>query len=154
MRGDQRLERGSDEERRAGRARLGTGVALALILASAAAGAHAAERPDLGYPELAPTLPEPEPSPALTAAPAVAPAPRARRLLWFDPKVLFPPAFDIASREVSRIFRGVGVEVRFEQGTPGLAFGQGSTLDVPVILLGQDPMPSRASRRVMGLVPQ
>src|SRR5262249_1843354 len=74
------------------------------------------------------------------------------RLLWFDPKNLLPSAFDIASREVSRIFRGVGVEVRFEQGTPGIAFGEGSTLDVPVILLGQDPMPSRASKRVMGLV--
>src|SRR5262245_47447777 len=124
MRGDQRLERGSDEERRAGRARLGTGLALALVLASAAAGVHAAERPDLGYPERAPTLPEPEPSPALPAAPDVVLAPSELRLLWFDPKNLLPSAFDIASREVSRIFRGVGVEVRFEQGTPGIAFGE------------------------------
>jgi hypothetical protein len=154
MRDDQRLERDREQTRRARRARGGTATALAFVLAFSVAGARAAERPDLVYPELAPPLPEPEASPSLVAPPELAPKPSELRLLWFDPKGLFPPAFDVASREVTRIFHGVGVDVRFERGTPGVHFGGGSTLDIPVILLGQDPMPSRASRRVMGLVPR
>jgi hypothetical protein len=153
MRGDQRLEReGSETLRR--RARWATRAAAALVLAFAAARARGAERPDVQYPEPAPSLPEPEPSPALPAVPDAAAPPSALRLLWFDPKDVFPPAFDIASREVRRIFRDVGVDIRFERGNPGVIFDDGTTLDIPVILLGQDPMRSRAPRKVMGLVPR
>src|SRR5215470_9748227 len=106
MRGDQRLERERREPLRRG-VLLAARVAVVLVVAFASARVRGAERPDVHYPELAPSLPEPEPSPALPAAPAAIAPPTALRLLWFDPKDVFPPAFDIASREVRRIFRDV-----------------------------------------------
>jgi hypothetical protein len=155
MRCDQRLEREGEEVlRRRARSAARPAAVLVLAFAFAAVRAHAAERPDVHYPEMAPSLPEPEPSPAVPAAPPTIAPPTALRLLWFDPKDVFPPAFDIASREVRRIFRDVGVDLRFERGNAGVDFGDGTTLDIPVILLGQDPMRSRASQNVMGLVPR
>jgi hypothetical protein len=157
MRGEERLERDAEERRPRRRARLETGLALALLLASSAAGAAGAERPDLEYPQLAPSLPEPAPQPALSAPaeidPATTPAPSELRLLWFDPKDLFP-GFGVVSKEVTRMFRRVGVDVRFERGDVGVNFGDGGTLDIPIIVLDHDPMPSRSSRMVMGLVPR
>jgi hypothetical protein len=153
MHSDQRLERERPETLRR-RARWTTKAAVALVLAFAAARARGAERPDVHYPEMAPSLPEPEPSPALPATPAAVAPPTALRLLWFDPKDVLPPAFDMTSREVRRIFRDIGVDIRFERGIAGTDFGYGTTLDVPVILLGQDPMRSRSPRNVMGLVPR
>src|SRR5262245_26652974 len=112
MRGDQRLERDKPEATRRCIARFGTGVALALVLASAAAPSRAADRPEIRYPEAIPTLPEPEPSPEVPVMAPSLPAPRELRLLWFDPKGLFPPAYESVSREVRRIFKGVGVDLR------------------------------------------
>jgi hypothetical protein len=139
MRSDQRLER-----------RFGTGVALALALASAALPAGAADRPELRFPELAPSLPEP--AAELPSLPHPRP-PAEMRLFWFDPKGLAPFVFEPASREVSRIFGDVGVSLRWEKGGFETTLGDG-VLDIPVILLPADPMATRASRRVLGLVPR
>src|SRR5262245_31192991 len=152
MRGGQRLEREQPDGRRRRHARFGTGVALALVVFSAAGGASAADRPDLRYPDDPPSLPQPPPAPP--ALEEAAPAPPAElRLFWFDPKGLAPFVFEPASREVSRIFRDVGVTLRWVKGGSDTNFGEGR-LDIPVILLPSDPMAARASRRVMGLVPR
>jgi hypothetical protein len=131
-------------------ARRGTGIALALALASAAPGASAADRPEVLFPERAPSLPEPAPD--LPSFPPTASSDELR-LFWFDPKGLAPFVFEPTSKEVSRIFRSVGVSLRWEKGSSGTNLGEGS-LDIPVILLPTDPMATRASRRVMGLVPR
>jgi hypothetical protein len=149
MRGDQRLERGKSDARRRCSARVGTGAALALVLVSAVARAGAADRPDLRHPEAGPVLPDSEP--VLELAPRV-PASELS-LFWFDPKGLFPDGRQV-SKEVSRIFRGVGVDIRWVRAGSDTVFGEGGGLDIPVILLPEDPMPARASRRVLGLVPR
>jgi hypothetical protein len=150
MRGDQRLEREKPDTRRRCYARLGTGVALALALVSAAPLARAADRPDLRVPEEVPSLPAP--SSTLPSLPE-ATSPEGLRLFWFDPTGLAPSVFEPTSREVSRIFRDVGVSLRWERGGSDTNLGEGP-LDIPVILLATDPMVGRASRRVMGLVPR
>ncbi len=151
MRDDQRLGRGTRDGFRRSGARFGTAAALALALAAAAPEVSGADRPDTLIPEIAPSLPQPAPtSPAFPEAP---PPTGELRLYWFDPKGLAPFVFEPASREVSRIFRDVGVTLRSEKGSSDTNLGEGS-LDIPVILLPADPMPTRASRRVLGLVPR
>ena len=151
MREDQRIERetGSDFGRRVARRR--TAIALALAFAAAAPGASGADRPDVPFPELVPSLPEP--APGVPALPEAARPAGELRLFWFDPTGLAPFVFQPTSREVSRIFRDVGVTLRWEKGTSESNLGEGG-LDIPVILLPADPMPTRASRRVLGLVPR
>jgi hypothetical protein len=55
-------------------------------------------------------------------------------------------------QEVARIFREIGVDVRWTLGGLGTVYGQADVPEVPVILLPDDPAPSRDSRHVMGLV--
>jgi hypothetical protein len=150
MRGDQRLEREKPDARRRCYARVGTRAALALALASAASLARTADRPDFHIPEEVSSLPEPS---ATLPSPPEAESPAGLRLFWFDPNGLAPFVFEPTSREVSRIFRDVGVSLRWERGDFDTTLGQGP-LDIPVILLPADPMAKRASRRVMGLVPR
>jgi hypothetical protein len=152
MRGDQRLERGERVARRRCSERFRTGAALALVLAFAAARTGAADRPELRYPDIAPALPEREGGlerPAPIAAPD-----RGLTLLWFDPKDLFLDGFEPIAREVTGIFREIGVGIRWERGESGTVFGGRGGLEIPVILLPADPVAQRASRRVMGLVPR
>jgi hypothetical protein len=132
------------------RARQATAAALALVLAAAPA-ASAAERRDIPFPEMAPSLPEPPP--AAPSLPEAAPPAGELRLFWFDPKGLLPFVFEPTTREVSRIFRDVGVNLSWVKGRSDTNLGDGG-LDIPVILLPHDPMPERARRRVLGLVPR
>ncbi len=153
MRGDQRLERGKPDARRRCSARGGTGATLALVLAFAVARAGAADRTDPRYPEAAPALPDSDP--ALELPPPLQASASELTLFWFDPKGVLPDGFGPVSGEVSRIFREeVGVRIRWERGHSDTVFGDGDGLDIPVILLPEDPMAARASRRVMGLVPR
>ncbi len=152
MRGDQRLERGKPDARRRWTDGSWTAAALAVVLAFAAARAGAADRPDLRSPEAAPVLPESEPP--LELPPPIGMPSSELTLLWFDPKALLPMAFELVSKEVTGIFRGVGVRVRWVRGGTGTVFGDGGGVEIPVILLPADPLAPRASRRVMGLVPK
>jgi hypothetical protein len=74
-------------------------------------------------------------------------------LLWYDPTALLPPgARDSAGQEVRGIFRGLGVEVEFTVAAPETTYGEGPQPEIPVILLGEDPVRERRPQRVMGLV--
>jgi hypothetical protein len=133
------------------RARQRAAMAFALVLSAAAPAASGADRRDAPFPELAPSLPES--APVAPSLPEAAPPAGELRLFWFDPKGLLPFVFEPTSREVSRIFRDVGVPIRWEKGSSETNLGEGA-LDIPVILLPHDPMPERARRRVLGLVPR
>jgi hypothetical protein len=117
---------------------------------------------------MAAALPAATPEPGEAAADAVAdiergPAPSlpsapadrlpALRLLWFDPTAALPPrAVELAGQEVRNIFRGLGVDVDVQQAEPDAIYGEGPVLEVPVIVLREDPVRQRRPQRVMGLV--
>ena len=73
-------------------------------------------------------------------------------LLWFDPQGTFPGGFEIVRQEVAGIFRDIGVDVRWTLGGLGTVYGGADVPEVPVILLPDDPMPSRDGQHIMGLV--
>lgn len=93
-----------------------------------------------------------------TAAPTQAPDAESRidplvvRLAWFDPLRALPGGFEAASREVTRIFRGLGVDVSWRLGRPGEEREIVSPDEVPVILLREDPSGRAAGPGVLGLV--
>lgn len=121
----------------------GLGVALlgAVLIAPIS---RAADGRDVETPASAPPLfhmPEAPP-----------PAGPALSLLWFDPGTALPGGFATARPEVTSIFRGIGVDVRWTLGGLGTTYGGASLPEVPVILLPDDPSPARSSRHVMGLV--
>ena len=152
MRDDPGLEREKSDRWRPWSKHSRTGAALVLVLALAGAPLGAADRPDLRFPDPSPALPE-------AVSPArVAPMPTSStgdvRLVWFDPMALFPDGVGRVGDEVTRLFRGLGVRVRWESGADGAVLGDGEGVEIPLILLPSDPMPGRASRRVMGLVPK
>lgn len=128
---------------RRGTLRLALGFLGAALMAAAGA---AAERRDI----------EADLSPArsLAAPPSAAPAAVGPRvaLLWFDPRESLPGGFETVREEVVSIFRGIGVDVRWTLGGLGTVFGDSDVPEIPVILLPEDPAPSRADRRIMGLV--
>jgi hypothetical protein len=75
------------------------------------------------------------------------------QLLWFDPLDALPAGAEEAlAEEVRSIFRGLGVEVAFRTAGPETTYGDGPVPEVPVILLRDDPVHDRRSRRVLGLV--
>ncbi len=142
MRGDQWLERAERARRRGGKAAL----ACVLVLAAGRARGEAADRTDLHYPE-----PVPGSAEALVRAPS-AETPGGLTLVWFDPRGLVPEVFGPASREVSGIFRGIGVELSWERATADTVLGERTGLEIPVILLPADPSARPGGRRVLGLV--
>ena len=73
-------------------------------------------------------------------------------LLWFDPRGGLPDGFETVRQEVTRVFREIGVDARWTLGGLGTVFGVSDVPEVPVILLPDDPSPSREGRHVMGLV--
>jgi hypothetical protein len=73
-------------------------------------------------------------------------------LLWFDPRETLPGGFETVRQEVTRIFREIGVDVRWTVGGLGTTFGASGVPEVPVILLPDDPAPVRRGQRIMGLV--
>ena len=73
-------------------------------------------------------------------------------LLWFDPRGSLPGGFETVRQEVARIFREIGVDVRWTLGGLGTVYGAADVPEVPVIVLADDPAPSRDGRHVMGLV--
>ena len=100
-----------------------------------------------------------------TYAPPAPPAPRMRpaaeppagsgpriSLLWFDPRGSLPGGFETVRQEVDRIFREIGVDVRWTLGGFGTVYGGADVPEVPLILLPDDPAPSRDSQHIMGLV--
>jgi hypothetical protein len=94
----------------------------------------------------------PTPPPTLPAADSpVWSGPRIS-LLWFDPQGSLPGGFETVRQEVARIFREIGVDVRWTVGGLGTVYGAADVPEVPVILLPDDPAPSRARRHIMGLV--
>jgi hypothetical protein len=97
--------------------------------------------------------------PATPAAPRLRPAaeppaasgPRIS-LLWFDPLGSLPGGFETVREEVARIFREIGVDVRWTLGGLGTVYGADDVPEVPLILLPDDPAPSRDGQHIMGLV--
>jgi hypothetical protein len=100
-----------------------------------------------------------------TYAPSAPPAPQMRpaaeppagsgpriSLLWFDPRGSLPGGFETVRQEVDRVFREIGVDVRWTLGGPGTVYGGADVPEVPLILLPDDPAPSRAGQHIMGLV--
>lgn len=153
MRDDHGLEREKRDRWRRWSKHSRTTAALAVVLALALVGAPlaAAERADVRYPDPSPALPE------ATPQGRVAPTGRATgevRLVWFDPRRLLPDDVGPVAEEVTRIYRGLGVKVRWDVGGEGTVIGEGGGVEIPVILLPADPLPARAFRRVMGLVPR
>lgn len=73
-------------------------------------------------------------------------------LVWFDVQRQLPSGFDAMATEVQTIFREIGVEVAWRTGGPGTTFGESAIPEIAVILLEQDPLPSRRRDRIMGLV--
>jgi hypothetical protein len=73
-------------------------------------------------------------------------------LLWFDPRGTLPGGFETVRQEVARIFREIGVDVRWTLGGLGTVYGAADVPEVPLILLPDDPAPSRDGRHIMGLV--
>src|SRR6185295_5966557 len=63
------------------------------------------------------------------------------QLLWFDPRGTLPGGFETVRQEVTRIFREIGVDVRWTLGGFGTVFGASDVPEVPVILLPEDPTP-------------
>jgi hypothetical protein len=129
-------------------------AALALLLIAPLAlpsAAAAAERHDKGDAPVAAPAAIPSAAPVERPAPELAPTTPAVRLLWFDPQGLLPEGKEIVSAEVRAIFREIGVEIEWrEGGTMGV---EGPAVpEVPVIVLPEDPLPSRRGRQVMGLV--
>jgi hypothetical protein len=75
------------------------------------------------------------------------------RLLWFDPTRAVPARATAAlGDEVKSIFRGLGVDIDFSEAAPDATYGDGATPEIPVILLRDDPVEERRSKRVMGLI--
>lgn len=94
---------------------------------------------------------EPAPAPSLPTSPAVRPP--ALRLLWFDPTGVLPArSLEFAGQEVRNIFRALGVGVEVAPAGPDATYGDGPVLEVPVIVLREDPVRERRMQRVMGLV--
>jgi hypothetical protein len=74
-------------------------------------------------------------------------------LLWFDPtRALSARGTEIVGEEVRTIFRGLAVDVAFSVAAPETTFGGGPSLEIPVILLRDDPVTWRRAQHVMGLV--
>jgi hypothetical protein len=73
-------------------------------------------------------------------------------LLWFDPRESLPGGFETVRKEVARIFRDIGVDVRWTVGGLGTVYGAADVPEVPVILLPDEPAPSPDGQRIMGLV--
>ena len=73
-------------------------------------------------------------------------------LLWFDPRDTLPGGFETVRQEVDKIFRDIGVEVRWTLGGLGTVYGSSDVPEVPVILLPDDPAPGREGQHIMGLV--
>jgi hypothetical protein len=73
-------------------------------------------------------------------------------LLWFDPRGSLPGGFETVRQEVTRIFREIGVDVRWTLGGLGTVYGAADVPEVPVILLPENPAPPRDGRHVLGLV--
>lgn len=75
------------------------------------------------------------------------------RLFLFDPTKRLPEATLAAmGLEVRGIFRELSVDVSFEVAEDGTNFGTGPGLEIPVIVLPQDPDRGRRKKRVLGLV--
>jgi len=90
---------------------------------------------------------------AATELPELLPKSPALHLLWFDPsRTLSTSATEVLSDEVRAIFRGLGVDVAFRVAPPEATYGESSVPEVPIILLKDDPIVSRRSTRVLGLV--
>jgi len=90
---------------------------------------------------------------ASSSLPELLPRPPALELLWFDPARTLPTAAtDVLAEEVREIFQGLGVDVAFRVAATDATYGHGPTLEVPIILLKDDPIVSRRSSRVLGLV--
>lgn len=79
--------------------------------------------------------------------------PPALQLLWFDPaRALSPGATTAVGEEVRSIFRDLGVDVDFRLATPDTSYGAGPALEIPIILLRDDPVVARRPSHVLGLV--
>jgi hypothetical protein len=77
----------------------------------------------------------------------------ALRLFLFDPtKTLAESTLEAMGLEVRSIFRDLSVDVSFEVAEDGTNFGMGPGLEIPVIVLPQDPDRGRRKKRVLGLV--
>ncbi len=98
------------------------------------------------------TLAAPAPPPMRSAAEASAGSGPRISLLWFDPRGSLPEGFETVRQEVTRIFREIGVDVRWTLGGPGTVYGGADVPEVPLILLPDDPAPSRDGQRIMGLI--
>ncbi len=90
---------------------------------------------------------------ASSSLPELLPRPPALQLLWFDPSRTLPAAAtDVLAEEVREIFERLGVDVAFRVASPDATYGDGPVPEVPIILLKDDPIVSRRSSRVLGLV--
>lgn len=90
-------------------------------------------------------------APFATAVPS-SPAPPHLTLIWFDVHHQLPAGIDGMADEVRSIFSEMGVEVASRLGGPGETFGGKPELEIPVILLVQDPSPVRGNCQILGLV--
>lgn len=126
-------------------------VFLGALLASAPGNAAdgLGVEPDRGDVE---TYGPPAPPPMLPGQDAPAWSGPRISLLWFDPRESLPGGFETVRQEVARIFRDIGVDVRWTVGGLGTVYGAADVPELPVILLPDDPAPSRARRHIMGLV--
>ena len=126
-------------------------VLLGALLSSAPG--RAADRPgvedDRGDVE---AFAAPAPPPMRLAGEAPAESGPRISLLWFDPRGSLPGGFETVRQEVARIFREIGVEVRWTLGGLGTVYGGAGVPEVPVILLPDVPVPSSDGQHVMGLV--
>lgn len=131
-------------------ARIGSAVAF-LWVTLAGAGAGAAPPESVGLPPYEVLDPGTGSSSELPMLPAARPP--ALQLLLFDPAhALSLAATDALGAEVRTIFRGLGVEVAFRVATPDATYGDSPVLEIPIIILRDDPIVARRPRHVMGLV--
>lgn len=91
----------------------------------------------------------------LEQRPPAVPAPAAAQrltLVLFDVQRQLPMGFEEMAQEVRAIFAEIGVEIAWRQAEPGDTFGDRPGIELPVILLANDPSPARRQRPIMGLV--
>jgi hypothetical protein len=121
------------------------GITFGLVLALAVA-----TRADDSPPE----IPGLEPGGAGGSLPTLreGPGPRLRVLLFDPTKALSDPTTEAMGLEVRSIFRDLSVDVSFGVAEDGTNFGMGPGLEIPVIVLAQDPDRDRRKKRVLGLV--
>jgi hypothetical protein len=117
--------------------RAALGLLVVAVLVAVAAPAAAVEREQL--------LSEP------SASRPVLPG-RGIVLVFFDVHGLMPRGFAESATEVETIFRDADVEISWRAAGPGATYGDNPWPELPVILLPEDPLRSRRSRNVMGLV--